>query len=176
MNDPVNNPSHYNQAGIEVIDVIETYVKDDYRLGNVIKYVCRSSYKGNKLQDLQKAAWYLNRVVAELEDEYDLALLEERKRESEIAKDEILQEVRDWWEVVASQARVAGNEDSQLHNEYYKWDPKSLETYCVQCDSAIYAKDTYVVFNDGINDLPFCCETCRSNFFDEVENTRAGCS
>lgn len=69
MNDPVNNPGHYNQNGIEVIDVIETYAKSDFRLANVIKYVCRCEYKGKKLEDLKKAQWYLSRVIAELEDE-----------------------------------------------------------------------------------------------------------
>ena len=33
----------------------------------MIKYVCRCEYKGNKLQDLKKAQWYLNRCVQELE-------------------------------------------------------------------------------------------------------------
>lgn len=74
MTDEVNNPSHYNQNGIEVIDVIETYAKDDFRLANVLKYVCRSGYKGNKLQDLEKAHWYLNRVIEELvEDRASIA-------------------------------------------------------------------------------------------------------
>jgi hypothetical protein len=67
MTDPVNDPSHYNQNGIEVIDVIETYAKSDFRLANVIKYVCRCEYKGNKLEDLKKAQWYLNRCVDEQE-------------------------------------------------------------------------------------------------------------
>jgi hypothetical protein len=67
MTDPVNDPTHYNVNGIEVIDVIETYAKTDFRLANVIKYVCRCDYKGNKLEDLRKAQWYLNRAVDELE-------------------------------------------------------------------------------------------------------------
>ena len=67
MTDEVNNPVHYNQNGIEVIDVIETYAKHDFRLANVLKYVCRAGYKGHPLQDLQKAQWYLNRVVSEME-------------------------------------------------------------------------------------------------------------
>ena len=75
MTDEVNNPSHYNQNGIEVIDVIETYAKHDFRLANVLKYVCRAGYKGHPLQDLQKAQWYLNRVVSEME-ELDAAIEE----------------------------------------------------------------------------------------------------
>jgi hypothetical protein len=68
MNDPVDNPAHYNQNGIEVIEVIETYAKKDFRLANVIKYVCRCEYKGKKLQDLEKAQWYLDRVIDELHE------------------------------------------------------------------------------------------------------------
>lgn len=76
MTDPVDNPSHYNKGGIEVIDVIETYAKSDFRLANVIKYVCRCDYKGQKLQDLQKAAWYLDRAIVDLEAEADIAIWE----------------------------------------------------------------------------------------------------
>jgi hypothetical protein len=68
MNDEVNNPSHYNQNGIEVIDVIETYTPDSPHLANVLKYVCRHSYKGNPLKDLRKAAWYLDRAIILIED------------------------------------------------------------------------------------------------------------
>ena len=61
-NNLVNNPSHYNKNGIEVIDVIEAY-NLNFRLGNVIKYILRSDLKGNKKQDLEKALWYLQREV-----------------------------------------------------------------------------------------------------------------
>ena len=61
-NNLVNHPSHYNQNGIEVIDVIEAY-NLNYRLGNVIKYILRSDLKDNKSQDLEKALWYLKREV-----------------------------------------------------------------------------------------------------------------
>lgn len=61
-NNLVNNPKHYNQNGIEVIDVIEAY-NLNFRLGNVIKYILRSELKGNKKQDLEKALWYLKREV-----------------------------------------------------------------------------------------------------------------
>lgn len=61
--DMVNHPPHYNQNGIEVIDVIEAYTSDLKGIeatdtGNVIKYICRWNSK-NGLQDLQKAKWYL---------------------------------------------------------------------------------------------------------------------
>jgi len=61
--DPVNHPEHYKTGGIETIDFIEAK-NLGYNLGNVVKYITRADHKGNKLQDLQKAAWYLNREIA----------------------------------------------------------------------------------------------------------------
>jgi len=63
VEDPVNHPSHYKVGGIETIDFIESK-ELGYNLGNVVKYITRSDHKGNKLQDLQKAQWYLNREIA----------------------------------------------------------------------------------------------------------------
>jgi hypothetical protein len=61
--DPVNHPWHYKVGGIETIDFIEAK-NLGYNLGNVVKYITRADHKGNKLQDLQKAQWYLNREIA----------------------------------------------------------------------------------------------------------------
>jgi len=63
--DNVNHPSHYKAGGIETIDFIEAK-KLDYHLGNVVKYITRADLKGNKLEDLQKAQWYLNRAISNL--------------------------------------------------------------------------------------------------------------
>jgi hypothetical protein len=63
--DPVNHPAHYTAGGIETIDFIEAK-KLGYNLGNVVKYITRSDYKGNKLEDLRKAQWYLSREIATL--------------------------------------------------------------------------------------------------------------
>jgi hypothetical protein len=60
--DPVNHPEHYKVGGIETIDFIEAK-NLSYNLGNVVKYITRADHKGNKLQDLQKAQWYLNREI-----------------------------------------------------------------------------------------------------------------
>lgn len=62
--DLVNHPPHYRDGGIEVIDFIEA--KDlNYRLGNVVKYVSRAGKKStDPVQDLEKAAWYLQREIA----------------------------------------------------------------------------------------------------------------
>ena len=64
--DMVNHPPHYKAGGIETIDFIEAK-KLGYNLGNVVKYVSRAELKVDKLEDLQKARWYLNREITNLE-------------------------------------------------------------------------------------------------------------
>ena len=63
--DMVNQPPHYTAGGIETIDFIEAK-KLGYNLGNVIKYITRSDLKGDKLENLEKAQWYLNREINNL--------------------------------------------------------------------------------------------------------------
>jgi len=63
--DKVNSPSHYKVGGIETIDFIEAK-QLDYHLGNVVKYISRADHKDDKLENLKKAQWYLNRAVANL--------------------------------------------------------------------------------------------------------------
>ena len=60
--DMVNHPPHYTQGKIEVIDFIEDQ-QFPYHLGNVIKYISRAGRKGDKLEDLKKAQWYLARYI-----------------------------------------------------------------------------------------------------------------
>ena len=62
MTDNVNSPAHYKIGGIETIDFIEAK-QLGYNLGNVIKYVSRAYHKGNPVEDLQKAQWYLERQI-----------------------------------------------------------------------------------------------------------------
>lgn len=67
MIDVVNHPPHYkSDSGIESIDVIEAF-ELNFRLGNTIKYVLRHAKKGNPLEDLKKARWYLDREIEKLE-------------------------------------------------------------------------------------------------------------
>jgi hypothetical protein len=65
VKDNVNSPSHYKVGGIETIDYIEAKSLN-YNLGNVVKYVSRSDYKGSKVEDLKKARWYLCREINNL--------------------------------------------------------------------------------------------------------------
>ena len=64
--DMVNHPPHYTVGGLEVIDFIEAK-QLSYHLGNVVKYVVRAGHKGDPLQDLQKARWYLERAIQKAE-------------------------------------------------------------------------------------------------------------
>ena len=74
--DVVNNPSHYTDSKIEVIDYIEDK-NLGFCLGNVIKYVSRAGKKVDsdksviekEIEDLKKARWYLDRRIYELERE-----------------------------------------------------------------------------------------------------------
>ena len=63
--DVINHPSHYTRGNIEVIDFIEDQ-QLPYHLGNVIKYIARAGHKGDKLEDLKKARWYLDRYIKEV--------------------------------------------------------------------------------------------------------------
>ncbi len=62
MNNQVNNPSHYQSNNMEAIDVIEAF-QLGFNLGNCIKYILRAGKKDDRLTDLKKAMWYLNREI-----------------------------------------------------------------------------------------------------------------
>lgn len=65
--DQVNHPSHYTFGKYEVIDVLQDWFPADPLLWQVGKYIARSSRKGKMLEDLQKARFYLERKISELE-------------------------------------------------------------------------------------------------------------
>jgi hypothetical protein len=60
--DQVNSPAHYTDGGIQTIDFIEAKSLN-FHLGNVVKYISRAGKKGDNLEDLLKAQWYLNREI-----------------------------------------------------------------------------------------------------------------
>lgn len=70
--DMVVHPPHYqSETGIEVIDVIEAFTFDlsgieAFDSANVIKYICRWKHK-NGVQDLKKAAWYIDHLIKHIE-------------------------------------------------------------------------------------------------------------
>lgn len=63
INDPVNSPKHYTDShpGMECIDLT---ADTTFCLGNAIKYLWRYHSKGRPVEDLEKARWYLCRVIA----------------------------------------------------------------------------------------------------------------
>ena len=66
QSDPVNHPSHYNQGGIETLDIIKmSLTKEEYKgylKGNVLKYRERAQFKGNPEQDYAKAKFYFDEL------------------------------------------------------------------------------------------------------------------
>ncbi len=67
--DMVNSPPHYNQTGIECIHAISAATGDGFKYylqGNILKYLWRFDYKEKPIEDLQKAKWYLDKLIEEV--------------------------------------------------------------------------------------------------------------
>lgn len=62
MHDPVDHPAHYTShpSGIECIEITEHM---GFTLGNALKYIWRADLKGDAIEDLRKAAWYVQREI-----------------------------------------------------------------------------------------------------------------
>lgn len=65
MNDPVNHPKHYTEhpSGVECIEITEHM---NFNVGNAIKYLWRAGLKGEQVEDLRKARWYIDREIARI--------------------------------------------------------------------------------------------------------------
>jgi hypothetical protein len=65
--DMVNHPSHYTQGGIECIEALEAMLGKDafiaYCRGTAVKYLWRTGHKWDDVEDLKKAAWYIDRAI-----------------------------------------------------------------------------------------------------------------
>jgi hypothetical protein len=68
MNDPVNHPKHYTEhpSKVECIQITEHM---NFCLGNAVKYIWRADLKGDSIEDLKKAVWYINREIGRREHE-----------------------------------------------------------------------------------------------------------
>lgn len=73
--DPINRPAHYTShpSGAECIEIAEWF---PFNLGNAIKYIWRCGKKGDEIEDLRKARWYLDREI--LRRENDIQQREEK--------------------------------------------------------------------------------------------------
>lgn len=60
--DLVNHPPHYTKhpSGIECIEITQHM---NFNLGNAVKYIWRADLKRDAIEDLKKAAWYLDREI-----------------------------------------------------------------------------------------------------------------
>lgn len=69
----ISHPSHYlSDSGIEAIDAIEAWdLGKGFNRGNAVKYICRAGIKdpSKEIEDLEKAAWYINREIERLKKE-----------------------------------------------------------------------------------------------------------
>jgi hypothetical protein len=63
--DPVNHPKHYTEhpSGVECIEITEHM---NFCVGNAIKYLGRAGLKGEQVEDLRKARWYIDREIARI--------------------------------------------------------------------------------------------------------------
>ena len=63
MADPVNHPPHYTShpSKVECIQITEHM---GFNLGNAVKYIWRADLKGDAIEDLRKAAFYIAREIA----------------------------------------------------------------------------------------------------------------
>lgn len=61
----VEHPTHYNNnpSGVECIDVTEHM---NFCKGNAMKYLWRAGSKGNEIEDLEKAKWYIDREIGRI--------------------------------------------------------------------------------------------------------------
>jgi hypothetical protein len=64
--DAVNHPPHYNShpTGVECIDIIEVFPAN---VANAMKYLWRAGLKGDAVEDLEKAIWYVKRQIRLIE-------------------------------------------------------------------------------------------------------------
>ena len=67
--DMVNSPAHYTDGGIETIDFIQAKLTPEQFVGmcvgNALKYLSRAGKKGDRVEDLRKARWYITRALGE---------------------------------------------------------------------------------------------------------------
>ena len=73
----VDHPDHYQTSSIECIDAIEAAVEgldsiEAFNVGTAIKYLWRFKKKGTPIEDLEKAKWYIDRLI-----DYEFELKEE---------------------------------------------------------------------------------------------------
>lgn len=59
---PENRP-YYDAGNLKAIDIIEAYARDNFLRGTALKYLMRAGRKGDRVSDLRKAIWYIQREI-----------------------------------------------------------------------------------------------------------------
>ena len=76
INTMVDHPPHYNNGNVECIEAIEAMLTPDefigYLRGNSLKYRWRFRYKNKPIEDLRKARWYEEKLMAFLMENQDV--------------------------------------------------------------------------------------------------------
>ena len=159
MTDAVNSPQHYQHLpGIEVIDITEHL---GFCMGNVVKYVLRADHKGKPLEDLRKAAWYLDREIARREAEA-LALLPQAPDDEfhaftggmfnrsedcglafvgaycDLPKGHLTDEAA-FWPTISVGPLTVQNSTEEFCEPAQDWHPTNID--CVHCDAITKAAD-----------------------------------
>lgn len=145
MTDDINSPRHYTQGGYESIEMIEDQGHGEgFCYGNALKYIHRARFKGEEIKDLQKAIWYLERRIRQVEHGVKAGTF-----------------------VPAPGSRVAGQVKLPLYDDYYKWDGNKVTGYCDQCDVVLYQRESYIEHTTGLGDtLRFCSQSCHDRYLD----------
>lgn len=92
---PVNHPSHYNShpSGVECIDIVEHM---PFNVGNAIKYLWRAGLKGDAVEDMRKAIWYIEREIARRTGDHSVRDRDEPKTEQSEPPDTIPTKQWEW--------------------------------------------------------------------------------
>ena len=77
--DLINHPPHYTShpSGVECIEIVEHM---NFNIGNAIKYLWRAGLKGDAIEDLEKARWYVEREIERTGKGADTSELDDARR------------------------------------------------------------------------------------------------
>lgn len=112
MQDNVNHPEHYLKGSLTFkVEPIEITSKVDFCTGNVIKYLMRAPYKGNTLEDLEKALFYANYRM-------EHTCVNMRGSIPKLVKDKLEKDFPIIWEAIYGNKGKTVNMIEDLINEY----------------------------------------------------------
>lgn len=152
MTDDINRPAHYAIDNIESINIIESLGHGKgFCLGNALKYIHRCERKGDEIKDLKKAVWYLNRRIGQLEQE---------GIDETIAQKDLTYSTSGTV-ILPLEGRVAGQVDSPIYNDFYKYNPNEIHGYCASCDRELTNGTPYLTcVPDYDQNVKFCNLRC----------------